>query len=181
MKIKYPKLMIFFIVVVFAYFFYIEAIVYAPLHDLLIRLSYLGAFLAGLLFSYGLTTPFSIAVFLFLGEGKNILLTAMIGGLGAFLSDYLIFKFLRKSFSDEIVELKHEKIIMYFNRKLPKPVRKYVALVIAAFILASPLPDELGVALLAMSMEVTTKTLFLFSFISNTIGIAVILGIGSLL
>ncbi len=180
-RIKYPKIILFVLIVLIAFIFYREAIVYEPLHNLLIKLSYLGAFIAGLFFTYGLTTPLAIAVFLVLGQENNILLTAIIGGFGAFLSDYLIFKFLRKYFSKEIIKLEHEKIVRYFEKNLPRTVKKYLVPIIAGFIIASPLPDELGVALLATSMHVTTRTLFVFSLIFNTIGILIILEIGKLI
>ena len=180
MKIKYPKFIIFLITVLLAYYFY-QVSAYGPVHDKIINLKLAGVFIAGLLFSYGFTTAFAVALFLVIGQDNNILLAGLIGGVGALLSDLLIFKFIRKSFSDEIVSLSHEKIVMKIDRKISKRFQKYVTPVLGGLILASPLPDELAVALLATVRHITTSTFIIISYISKTIGILIILGIGSML
>ena len=99
-----------------------------------------------------------------------------LAGLGALVSDMLIFKFLRFSFSDEIKKLSREKILRKLGSYIPLKV--YLLPVLAGFIIASPLPDELGVYMLAASRKVSFKVFTILSYIFNTFGIFVILLIG---
>ena len=180
MKIKYPKFIIFAITVLLAYYFY-QLSTYGPIHDSIINLGLAGAFIAGLLYTYGFTTAFAIALFLVIGQDSNILITGLVGGFGALLSDLLIFRFIRKSFSDEIVSLSHERIIMKIDSIFPKRLKRYLVPVLGGMVLASPLPDELAVAILATLKRMTTSMFIIISYISKTMGILIILGIGKLL
>ena len=92
-----------------------------------------------------------------------------------------IFNFIRYSFADEIYKLSKEKIILYINHKTPSLFKKYLIPVIAGFIIASPLPDEIGVSLLAASKTISMKIFSVVSYALNTAGIFVILGIGTLI
>ena len=105
----------------------------------------------------------------------------LIGGLGALVGDLFIFNFLRHSFADEISKFRKEKIVLYINRKVPNLFKKYLVPVFAGFIIASPLPDEIGVALLAASRTISTKIFSLLSYALNTAGIFVILVIGNMI
>ncbi|MEK6907476.1 MAG: hypothetical protein AABW45_03020 [Nanoarchaeota archaeon] len=174
MKIKYPKLLLFLIAIIGAYYFYKGTLSYDPPYDLLINLGYVGAFFAGILFSYGFTSPFAVAIFLILSNNYNAILLALIGGVGAFLSDFTIFKLLKFQFSDEIKNLKNEKIILWVDKKLPRIIKAYLIPVLAGFIIASPLPDEIGISLLAFS-KISSINFFMLSYILNTLGIFIII------
>jgi hypothetical protein len=180
MKFKYPKFFLFLLLVFVAYQFY-QMHDYPPIRDSIIRAAYAGTFFAGMMFSYGFTTPFAVALFLILGQQQNLLLAGLIGGLGALLSDLIIFKFIRHTFDNEIKLLAHEKLILYVEHKLPRVVRHYIVPIIGGFIIASPLPDELGVAILASSLHLSTKKFIVLSYLFNTIGIIIMLAIGSTL
>ncbi|PIU22301.1 MAG: hypothetical protein COT14_01790, partial [Candidatus Diapherotrites archaeon CG08_land_8_20_14_0_20_30_16] len=58
---------------------------------------------------------------------------------------------------------------------------KYLMLGFAGLIIASPLPDELGITILAMSRNISEFSFVLISYVLNTFGIFVILGIGLIL
>ncbi len=91
----------------------------------------------------------------------------------------IIFKFIRYSFADEIEKLSKEKAIKHFNNKIPNLLKKYFIPILACFIIASPLPDEIGVSLLAASQSISTNFFSILSYVLNTAGIFVILLIGS--
>ena len=141
---------------------------------------YLSAFVGGLLFSSSFTVPFSYVMFATLADKFPILVVGLIGGLGAMAGDLLLMRLFR----DEIVrdlepiydqlggghlrKILHTK---YFSWTLP---------IIAAVILASPLPDEIGISLLGMS-HLSTGKFLVISFIMNSLGILIITLLGSLL
>jgi hypothetical protein len=64
---------------------------------------------------------------------------------------------------------------------MPPKIRHYAAIVLAGFIIASPLPDEIGVPLLAAAYhKLSTKKFAFLSFILHTIMIFIILLIGKI-
>ena len=150
---------------------------FKPLDELLNSLSginfVIGAFLAGIFFASTFTVAIASSIFLLLSKTHNILAIALLGGFGAFVGDSLIFKFLRddliadfeyleKHFEGRIAKrIIHSKLIFWF---LP---------IIAAFMIVSPLPDEVGLLLLA-SIRLKYHRFFLLSFPLNTVGIFVL-------
>jgi uncharacterized membrane protein YdjX (TVP38/TMEM64 family) len=176
-KFKYPKIIALIITIILAYIIFSNPKV-GEFVSHLGALSYLGTFLAGMLFSFGFTAPFSAGFFITLNPG-NIWLAGIIGGLGAMCSDLLIFKFIRFSFRDELRKLKKEKISReienMINKTLGNKIRIYLMYAIAGIMIASPLPDEAGVIMLAGLTRIKPKILAFISFLLNTAGILVLL------
>ncbi len=179
-KIKYPKLLLLIITFIVAYIIFYERNI--PIfYDILFSLGYVGTLIAGIFFTYGFTAAPATIFLILLAQNENIFLSALIGGFGAMIGDYLIFKLIRHSFHDEIEKLRNEKIIKHINKKSPSVIKKYLLPVIAGFIIASPLPDEMGVALLATSKIISSRIFFVISFALNTTGIFVILWISQII
>src|SRR3989344_2851920 len=176
---RYPKFLLLFITFIIAYFMFYSRN-YEPFNNFIIDLGYSGTFVAGIMFAYGFTAAPATAVFLILAQHQNIYLASLIGGLGALISDLFIFSFIRQSFADEIRKLGREKIVKYFNGRLPGAIKKYTLPVVAGFVIASPLPDEIGVAMLAASKVISTKIFSVISYALNTIGIFAVLFIGKI-
>ena len=176
-KLQYPKFVLLLLTFVIAYFVFREKS-FLPFHDALLSLGYAGTFLAGILFAYGFTAAPATAVLLILSKEQNIFLAGFIAGLGALVGDLLIFHFIKYSFSDEIDRLSHEKIINQINHKVPLLFKRYLIAIFAGFIIASPLPDEIGVSLLACTTKISTRTFAILSYVLNTAGIFVVLLIG---
>ena len=175
--IKYPKFLMLFITLLIAYLLFYERN-YQPLHDFIASLGYIGIFLAGVMFAYGFTAAPATAILLILAKEQNILLAGFIGGFGALVGDLIIFNFIKFSFADEIKRLSKEKVVSYINHRTPNIFKKYLLPVVAGFIIASPLPDEIGVSLLAASRDISLKIFSVISYMLNTAGIFVILMIG---
>lgn len=174
---KYPKFFLFIITIIVAYIIFKGNSLFG-LGDFINKAGYLGVFICGILYAYGFTSAFAVAVFLILGDGFNVVTVALIGGLGSFLGDLVIFKFIKGAFSDEVDKLSKEKIVLYISKKIPRFFSRYFVPVIGVIIIASPLPDEIGVSLLAVSKKMTPKVFYFVSFLLNTLGILAILLIG---
>lgn len=177
---KYPKFLLLFITFLIAYLLF-NGRTNPKFHVFIVSLGFLGTFLTGILFTYGFTAAPATAIFLILAKEQNMVLAGLIGGLGALLGDLFIFNFIRHSFKDEVRKLYREKLVMYINHKTPNIFKKYLLPVVAGFIIASPLPDEIGVSLLAVSKNISMKIFSVISYILNAAGIFVILMIGSAL
>lgn len=177
---KYPKLLLLLITFIAAYLLFYSRN-YQPFQDFIVGLGYSGTFVAGILFTYGFTSAPATAIFLILAEHQNIYIASLIGGLGALVGDLFIFSFIRGSFIDEIRKLSREKIIKYFNGNSPSFVKEYFLPVVAGFIIASPLPDEIAIAMLAASRIISTKIFVVISYLLNTAGIFALLYLGKII
>ena len=177
-KIKYPKLLFIVFTFIIAYLMFTGRD-FLVFQNFLFSLKYAGTFFAGIFFTYGLTAAPATAILLILAKEQNILFAGLIAGLGALIGDLIIFKFIRYYFSDEIKKLFKESLIHHFTDKIPKLLKKYFVPVLACIIITSPLPDEIGVSMLAISSPISIKFFPILSYILNTAGIIIILLIGS--
>ncbi len=125
---------------------------------------------AGLFFTSLLTTAPAIAVLGELSLEGNIFFIALAGALGAMVGDYLMFMFVRDRVSRDASYLLRGPRVRralhifksrHFRRVLP---------VVGALIIASPLPDELGLALLGVS-QMSTVRFFIIAYSMNFLGI----------
>ncbi|MBI1935945.1 hypothetical protein HYS31_05880 [Candidatus Woesearchaeota archaeon] len=174
---KYPKFLLLFITFLIAYLLF-NGRTNPEFHVFIISLGFFGTFLAGILFTYGFTAAPATAIFLIIAKEQNILLAGLIGGLGALLGDLFIFNFIRSSFRNEVKKLHREKLVMYISHKTPSLIKRYLLPAVAGFIIASPLPDEIGVTMLAASKSISAKVFSVISYVLNTMGIFIVLLIG---
>lgn len=180
-KIKYPKLLLLLLTFIVGYFLFHERAT-LPFHDELLVYWYIGSFFAGLFFVYGFTAAPATAILLILGKSENIILVGLVAGLGALLGDFIIFRLIQHSFADEIERVTRWQFWLHFIRfseRTPEKIKKYVTPVLAGFIIASPLPDEIGVSLLAASGKISTPQFAKMAYLLNTAGIFVVLIIGA--
>lgn len=133
-------------------------------------IKFLEIFIAGSLFTSAFTTVPAMVALGGLAQVEPIFSVALVGGLGAVIGDYIIFRFVRDSVAEDLEYLVRlastERFLGIFKRRL---FRFFVPL-LGALVIASPLPDELGIALLGLSR---TKTAFFIpiSFCFNFLGI----------
>ena len=156
--------------IVLAFFF----LRWEPFRNLFLLLGnwgYIGAFIGGILFVSTFTVATGMVILSLLAESLSPIEIGITAGLGAVVGDLSIFRFIRnkgliseishfrKYFGgDKVSHLLHTK---YFSWTLP---------VIGALIIASPLPDELGVSLMGIS-KMKTINFAIISFILNSLGI----------
>ena len=181
-RIKYPHLLLLLFTFILSGVILYEGKTYPSIHNFIVSLNYLGVFLSGIFYAYGFTAAPATAVLLVLAKEQNIILAGLIGGLGALLSDVLIFMFVKSVFSKEIKKLEREKIVRFIEKeekKLFGHYQKYILASFAGILIASPLPTEMGVSLLALFRHISIKKFMLFAYILHTLGIFIILLIGN--
>lgn len=179
--VKYPKVIMLAVVAVAASALFQDQGVQAYFHGLG-DLGYISAFFGGMMFAFGFGSPFGVALLATIANDVNIFVAAMVGGVGALLSDYLLFKFIRVTFQDEIDRFRDSKAFALFNglvmRRMPPRLAYYLSVGIAGLIIASPLPDEVGVTLLASITAVRERIFMVVAFALNTLGILAVLWAG---
>jgi uncharacterized membrane protein YdjX (TVP38/TMEM64 family) len=137
-------------------------------------LKLVGAFIAGMFFTSVFTTVPSLTLLSEIAHFQDPFLVAAIGGAGAVLGDLVIFTFVRDRFSHDLQELFSIKHSQERLRKLSQiKFFRWFILFFGGLIIASPLPDELGVSLLGLA-KVPTSWFIPISYIFNTMGILVV-------
>src|SRR3989344_4988751 len=136
----------------------------------------LSLLVAGAAYSNFITSPAAAAAIFFLGKVYNPLLVAAIGAFGTVFTDYLLFRFIKTKARASFLHLAEGFRTKY--RKTRKTLR-ILGTIVAGLIIASPLPDELGVAILGIE-NYKTKWFLLFSYVMNFLGILAISWLGSI-
>ncbi len=176
-KYKYPKLTLLLLMIIVSYMLFRNPII-SSFFGSLGNLKYLGVFSAGLLFSCGFTTPIALGIFFALNP-NNILVSALIGGFGAFISDFLIFGAIKTSFMDEFNTIKELKVMKKIDGLMKNSINVklnlYLTYLFAGLVIASPLPDEIGVVMLSGLGHIKPIPFAILSLFFNTLGITIML------
>lgn len=134
------------------------------------KFSYLGAFVAGALFVCTPTAAIGALTLVILSKELAIIPLCLIAGFGAVTADLLMFHFFRDNLFVELEDIYNQmhgrKLSHIFHSKL----FRWTLPVIGAIIIASPLPDELGVGLMGIS-KLSTWRFSLLSWVLNSVGI----------
>lgn len=134
-------------------------------------LGYLGAFIAGILFVSTFTVATGAVILLVLAERLSPLEIGVIAGLGAVIGDFTIFRLIKNNLMQELTAIyDHIDGNHHFTKVLHSQYFSWTLPVIGAIIIASPLPDEVGVSLMGISKMKTYQFLFI-SFLLNAVGI----------
>ncbi len=133
-----------------------------------------GSFVAGIFFTSVFTAAPATVTLGEIAQANSVWLVALFGTIGALIGDVIIFRFVKDRFSKHLLELikgkgGQKRLMHLLNLKYSK----WLIFLIGGFIIASPLPDELGVALLGFS-KIKQSWFIPFSFVANFIGILLI-------
>ena len=142
----------------------------------------IGAFVMGLLYPAGITTPASIAGFLILSQSMNPIVLALVGSMGAMVTSFMIFYFIRNKLFEYLHAFtgKYMRSNMYIwrHRVNNHPHLKHLLPLFAGILVASPLPTEIAIGLFA-ALKFEMKKFLLYTFIFNVISIFVLSHLGS--
>ena len=135
---------------------------------------YVSALAAGFLFPITFTSAAGALFLLELGELYNPIPLAILGGIGSTVADLLMFRFLKSGIVDELkalaVRLVSRRRLDRMERITRHRVFLWAAPFVASFLIASPVPDELGLALFSL-INFKPKYLTALALVLNTVGI----------
>lgn len=143
-------------------------------------LEYIGALIAGALFVSSFTVVISAVVIGIMTQNINPMALALIGGVGAVMGDYIVFKLVRSHLQEELVMLFGRAGTSYAKMFIKSKYIAWMLPIIGVFIIASPLPDELGVSLLGIS-KISEARFILISYISNAVGILMVASVAKII
>jgi len=136
-------------------------------------LSLLGSFIAGIFFTSIFTTVPATAVLIELSLINPPVLVALFGAIGSLLGDFLILKFMRDRLSVSLVHFVGIERNERFKKIFKLRYFRWILGFIGALVVASPLPDELGLALMGFS-QMKNKVFVPLSLSLNFVGILAI-------
>jgi hypothetical protein len=140
-------------------------------------LGLVGIFATGVMYTYGFTSGLALVAAPIFGLVYPAITVALVGGAGAALADTSILVFLREKMAREIREVAQSRFFRLISR-LPLLGHPRVKAALGVAVLASPLPDEIGVALIAAGGALSTRMFVVASFAANALGLWVLARIG---
>lgn len=130
----------------------------------------LGSLIAGLFFTSVFTTAPATVALAQIAQVNSIFLVAIFGGAGAVIGDLVIFRFVRDHIVEDLSYLLRTSPKQRWSAILRVRSARWLIMFMGAVIIASPLPDELGLTLMGIS-KLKTMYFIPLSFVLNTIGI----------
>ncbi|MEK7609847.1 MAG: hypothetical protein AAB470_01850 [Patescibacteria group bacterium] len=138
-----------------------------------------ASFVAGIFFTSAFTiAPSSLALARII-ESVPLQTVAFWGALGALCGDLILFLFIRDKFTDDLKNSLKPSIVKHILSSFHLGFMKWLSPIIGAFIIASPLPDELGLTLLGIS-KTRLSLLIPISFVMNFLGICALVWFANL-
>jgi len=135
---------------------------------------YLGAFVAGMLLISTFSIATGIVVLVTLAQRVSPITLGVFALFGAVIGDVLIFKFIKDDVEEEIEPIYKQFAGKHLTKLLHTRYFSWTLPVVGAFILATPLPDELAISLMGIS-KMTIAEFFIISLLSHATGIFLII------
>jgi len=111
----------------------------------------LGSFLGGMFLVSIFTAVPATVTLIEIAQTFSVFWMAFFGAFGALIGDYLIFRFIKDSISEDILYLieksGHQRWLNIFHLR----IFGWLIPFLGAIIVASPLPDEVGIAMMGIS------------------------------
>ena len=178
----YPRLLCFSCAIIGAYVLYRHgAFNWIEMH--LNGFGYPSIFLAGTLYTFGFTSPFAASYFIAIAPDVSPIPAALLGGIGSTLADLTIFQLVTVSFHQEWIRLRTTSVFnrihaLFHHETVPEKLPRIGKWILSGVVLASPLPDEIGLTIISGIANLSERQLILLCFCCNTLGILALLLIG---
>lgn len=134
---------------------------------------YLGAFMGGILFTSSFTVFFSLAILTTLSGELSLIPMVLIAGFGALVGDHIFLRFFKDEIIKDLEPIYEQFGGSHLHKILHTKYFTWTLPVIGAAIIATPLPNEIGISLLSLGNMSRPKFL-LISYCLNTLGILII-------
>lgn len=137
------------------------------------ELKLLGSFIAGMFFTSVFTVAPATVMLAEIAQTNSVIWVAFFGGVGAMIGDLIIFRFVKDRLTKDVLFLlkksKSERLMSIFRLR----ISRWLIAFLGALVIASPLPDELGLMMMGFS-KIKTLLFIPFSFLLNFFGILII-------
>lgn len=135
--------------------------------------AFVSSFVVGLFFTSILTTTPAIVAIAELSSYIPPVLLALVGAAGAVCGDLLIFRFIRSPLPHYFVQMASHSALQRLGRAIDRSPFWWVVPALGALVIASPLPDELGLIMMGLS-HIRVSQFIALSYSMNALGIFLI-------
>jgi uncharacterized membrane protein YdjX (TVP38/TMEM64 family) len=174
---KYPKLFLLIICMALTYYLFSTELISGWVNTFN-YLGNFGFFISGIFTAFGFTAPLGIGLLTKINP-SNIFLATLFAAIGATLADLFIFHTIKFSFANELKELEKTKTIKEIEKIVKKnkhvKLTHYLLYILAGLVIATPVPDEIGVSMLAGLTTIKPLKFAIISFFVHNITIFLIL------
>lgn len=140
------------------------------------EIRFLGMFIAGLFYTSVLTVGPATLAIAEISSYNSIFLVAAIGALGAVIGDLAIFSFVKEKISGDVEALFKNSRAKRLVHLLKMEIFRWLTPFLGFLIVASPLPDEIGLAMMGLS-KIKFPVFILLSYTANFFGILFLGGV----
>lgn len=136
------------------------------------EIRFFGSFLAGMFFTSVFTAAPATVILGEIAQSDSLFWVALFGGFGALLGDLIILRFMKErvvGHFDYLIKNRSKRLTSIFRLRLFRWLLSFLG----ALIIASPLPDEIGLAMMGIS-KMKTAWVIPVSFFFNFLGILAI-------
>jgi hypothetical protein len=135
---------------------------------------YASGLLAGALSVSFFTAAPALILLIDLAQFLNPLLLAVLVATGSVIGDWLIIKFFEERIFTELGPAIEKLKLRRLKQALSRPYGKWVLVLIGAIFVSSPLPDEVGLALMGVS-KANRLFVLLLCFFLNFVGAFIVI------
>jgi uncharacterized membrane protein YdjX (TVP38/TMEM64 family) len=140
----------------------------------------LSSFIVGIFFTSLFTIAPAAVLLVELALVGHPITVAFFGALGAVVGDMILFVFVRDRLSADIMRFVENGFKKFHFDRLHSKMFRWIFPLLGALIIASPLPDELGIMLLGFS-HMKARHVIPISFLMNFIGVLLIIAAGQVI
>lgn len=152
----------------------IDSALFVSVFRLLDEAGYISGLVAGLLSVSFFTAAPALLLVVELAQHLNPWLLALLVAIGSVVGDWLILKFFEERIFTELRPIFTKLRLPQLKKRLNRPSTRWVLALTGALFISSPLPDEIGLALMGISRYNRFKILVI-CFVLNFIGAFVVI------
>lgn len=130
----------------------------------------LVSFGVGMFFTSILTTTPAIVAITELASYVPPWKLALVGGAGAVCGDLMIFRFVRSPLAQYLIRASSNSAVRRFGGAVDKSIFWWIVPALGAVVIASPLPDEIGLLMMGLS-HIRMTTFVVLAYVMNSFGI----------
>ncbi|HLC38759.1 MAG TPA: hypothetical protein VJJ80_01375 [Patescibacteria group bacterium] len=164
------------VISIFLLFYFAESDLIKNIIEKIGEMGYFGAVITGMFFVSTFTVAPAMVILYNLADILNPFEVAILTGTGAVIGDYLIFRFFKDKIFGELKPFFEKIKGSYLFKIFNTPYFAWFTPLIGAAIIASPMPDEMGIGILGIS-KMKNWQFLLLSFFLNATGIFIIVTI----
>lgn len=136
----------------------------------------LASFVAGFFFSSGIATPPAMVALAESAAYVPLWQLCVVGAIGSVVGDLVLFRFMRSKLLEYFLDVSMHPSVRRLGRWVARSPFWWLGPIVGAVVIASPLPDELGLIMMGLS-SIRMWQFIALTFMANVAGIYAIVAV----